>query len=337
MSKFHINKHGVPAPCRAKEGNCPYGGSDSHYDTYEEAQVAANKQNESKYGALRELKTTYYTADRVSIQVGDKAYIVSDGMGGELVFSDYEMAYEEANRPDEDGGFYAIRDYELGIYDPIEPEEVDVDEGYISYLNREKFKPSRIRSEDGKILKPGDEYYSYYKIGKGTVIYADKSVAEENFNKDKEAGLINNNPMNNPYKKKILSSRELKWSNTYYKDGDRSYSIPDEINDKFINKSITNKNIDKVLDSSLNEGSYIVNYRDGKGETLKAEMVKVEDGKYFIRGEVQKEEEGFIYTKKTGNITFTADDIRNEINKKGNISPADIFEGIHSIIKKKNE
>lgn len=336
MSKFHINKHGVPAPCRAKEGNCPYGGSDSHYDTYEEAQIAADKQNESKYGTLRALKTTYYTADRVSIQAGDKAYIVSDGMGGELVFSDYEMAYEEANRPDEDGGFYAIRDYELGIYDPIEPEEVDVDDGYISYLNRERFKPSRIRSEDGKILKEGDEYYRYYRSGRGRVIYADKSVAEENFNKDKEAGLINN-PMTDSYKKDTLSAKELNWSNTYYKDGDRSYSIPDEINDKFTSKPITNKNIDKVLNSSLNEGSYRVNYRDGNGEALNAEIVKVEDGKYFIRGEVKKEKGRAIYTKPTGNITFTADDIRNEVNKKGNISPADIFEGINSIIKKKIE
>lgn len=337
MSKFHINKHGVPAPCRAKEGNCPYGGSDSHYDTYEEAQAAANKQNESEYGALRALKTTYYTEDGVSIQAGDKAYIVSDGMGGELVFSDYEMAYEEANRPDEDGGFYAIRDYEMGIYDPIEPEEVDVDEGYISYLNRNKFKPSRIRSEDGKILKEGDEYYYYFKPGKGIVIYADKSVAEENSNKEKKAGLIPNNPMNNPYRKATLSAKELYYLNTYYKNGSRSYSIPDEINDKFTNKLITNKNVDKVLNSSLNEGSYKVYYKDGNGGTLSVEMVKVKDGKYFIRGEIEKEEEGFIHIKQTGNINFTADDIRNEVNKKGNISPADIFEGINSIIKKKIE
>lgn len=50
--KFHINKHGVPAPCKAKEGNCPLGGSDTHYDTPEEAQVAADKANEAKHGLL---------------------------------------------------------------------------------------------------------------------------------------------------------------------------------------------------------------------------------------------------------------------------------------------
>lgn len=37
MSKFHINKHGVPAPCKAQKGNCPYDGEDSHFNTVEEA------------------------------------------------------------------------------------------------------------------------------------------------------------------------------------------------------------------------------------------------------------------------------------------------------------
>lgn len=52
MAKFHINKHGVPAPCRAKEGNCPLGGSsgnENHFDTLDEAQKHADKQNEEQY------------------------------------------------------------------------------------------------------------------------------------------------------------------------------------------------------------------------------------------------------------------------------------------------
>lgn len=55
MAKFHINKHGVPAPCKATKGNCPYGGesgTENHYDTQEEAQVAADKANEEKHGIL---------------------------------------------------------------------------------------------------------------------------------------------------------------------------------------------------------------------------------------------------------------------------------------------
>lgn len=52
MSKFHINKHGVPAPCRATKGNCPLGGADSHFDTIEDAQAHADEQNEQSHGLL---------------------------------------------------------------------------------------------------------------------------------------------------------------------------------------------------------------------------------------------------------------------------------------------
>ena len=52
MSKFHINAKGVPAPCRAKEGNCPFGGMECHYNSIEEAQVAADRINEDEHGYL---------------------------------------------------------------------------------------------------------------------------------------------------------------------------------------------------------------------------------------------------------------------------------------------
>lgn len=38
MSKYHINPStGMPGRCKAKPGNCPYGGIESHYNTYSEA------------------------------------------------------------------------------------------------------------------------------------------------------------------------------------------------------------------------------------------------------------------------------------------------------------
>ncbi|HHT97250.1 MAG TPA: hypothetical protein GXZ90_05075 [Clostridiales bacterium] len=57
MAKFHINKHGVPAPCKATKGNCPYGGESSHYNTQEEAQDSIDKKNEKEYGIMPEMKT----------------------------------------------------------------------------------------------------------------------------------------------------------------------------------------------------------------------------------------------------------------------------------------
>lgn len=57
MSKFHINKHGVPAPCKAKSGNCPLGGEESHFESKEEAQVQADKQNGAEHGILPGINT----------------------------------------------------------------------------------------------------------------------------------------------------------------------------------------------------------------------------------------------------------------------------------------
>ena len=54
MSKFHINKKGVPAPCKAIKGKCPLGDSDSHYESKEEAQKAADEQNKSEFGIIKE-------------------------------------------------------------------------------------------------------------------------------------------------------------------------------------------------------------------------------------------------------------------------------------------
>lgn len=52
MTKFHINKHGVPAPCHAKDGNCPLGNGSQHFDTIEHAQRYADKQAESEHSLL---------------------------------------------------------------------------------------------------------------------------------------------------------------------------------------------------------------------------------------------------------------------------------------------
>lgn len=50
--KFHINAKGVPAPCRATKGNCPFGGAESHFDTVEAAQVEADRRNELEFNTI---------------------------------------------------------------------------------------------------------------------------------------------------------------------------------------------------------------------------------------------------------------------------------------------
>lgn len=54
--KYHVSTlTGLPGVCRAKEGNCPYGGKsgrENHYDTFSEAQRAAQEMSKNKHGIL---------------------------------------------------------------------------------------------------------------------------------------------------------------------------------------------------------------------------------------------------------------------------------------------
>lgn len=64
MAKFHINDKGQVKQCRAKKGNCPYGGEGEHYATEEEAFAAIEKkvlakkekQEEINYSFLKEFE-----------------------------------------------------------------------------------------------------------------------------------------------------------------------------------------------------------------------------------------------------------------------------------------
>lgn len=51
--KYHINSKGVPSLCNAKKGNCPFGGGESHYDSMDAAQEAANKKHEKEFGIVK--------------------------------------------------------------------------------------------------------------------------------------------------------------------------------------------------------------------------------------------------------------------------------------------
>lgn len=101
MAKFHINSKGVPAPCKAKEGNCPFGGEDLHYDNVEDAQVGANNKNQKAHDFLPTLiqekpevklkGTDLYVDGRY---IGDLS--VSDYKEREQIISDYGL-YEYMN------------------------------------------------------------------------------------------------------------------------------------------------------------------------------------------------------------------------------------------------
>lgn len=65
MAKYHIKKDGTPGLCRAKEGNCPLEGSESHFDSMEAAYTAAQDRLEAEFGVVHKgnLSEKELTAD----------------------------------------------------------------------------------------------------------------------------------------------------------------------------------------------------------------------------------------------------------------------------------
>lgn len=73
--KYHINSKGVPAICRAQKGKCPFGGSESHFATLEEAQSAADNKNKEDFGILNNVPKEKKELFRVAESEEDKEYI----------------------------------------------------------------------------------------------------------------------------------------------------------------------------------------------------------------------------------------------------------------------
>ena len=142
MSKFHINKHGVPAPCKATKGNCPYGGdsgNENHFDTQEEAQEHAKKILSAEYGLL----PVADDSDRPPFE-GLRLEDFHDNIGSFVTFEvDGERIVSGEIRKVEakNGGNYAILRDEYGKQEKVELNQVtdwkddffESDEAYTSY------------------------------------------------------------------------------------------------------------------------------------------------------------------------------------------------------------
>lgn len=105
MSKFHINKHGVPAPCRAKEGNCPLGGdsgNENHFDTQQEAQEHADKINSAEHGHLpgmNNMQDFKYSSEDLEGMKGKQANVEYDGKSfeGEVIGAHFDGEGSDKN------------------------------------------------------------------------------------------------------------------------------------------------------------------------------------------------------------------------------------------------
>ena len=80
--KYHIDRNGKPAICRATKRPCPLGGDEVHFDTMEEAQTYADKQNAKEFGLLNSVKQdlTPDEKDKIINNRLSKLKAVNDGV-----------------------------------------------------------------------------------------------------------------------------------------------------------------------------------------------------------------------------------------------------------------
>ena len=152
MSKFHINKNGVPAPCRAQKGNCPLGGAESHFETQEQAQTHADKENASEYGTLP------------GMEEGKQESIDTNYVGNYYTIS--KQTHESLSERMNEGNAKEIFDKGLSNGDII--------------ASQERYKEDTPINFDMKISKVGDNEYEV----KGTL--SEHEYVEKDFDTKEE-------------------------------------------------------------------------------------------------------------------------------------------------------
>lgn len=189
MARFHINKHGVPAPCRAKPGNCPLGGDEQHYNSQEEAQEAADIANEGEHGLLKGLQKSK-GFDPNSSEYKDKRL---DYREADITLTDGSMVEGYIYKIDEDNELILLNGpdgQERINFEDVS--EIDIsEEAYFSQKHkealREQEKPQvkfRYSEEDLDNLKGGFVKVEY--DGKKF----DGEIVETHFNSRHDNGII---------------------------------------------------------------------------------------------------------------------------------------------------
>ena len=169
MTKYHINKQGLPAPCKAQKGNCPFGGGENHYDTIDQAQQAADEINQKQFGLITEI-TTLDAADFIAVT-------------SEEIFTE-DLAY--AIDPDtlEEINQYIIDEHELDIDNDDESatvfmeisEEIDIED--IFDIMKDEF------NHDESLNTTINQLAIQYSIGQNNVsdVYANSVLKEVDVN-----------------------------------------------------------------------------------------------------------------------------------------------------------
>lgn len=145
--KFHIDRNGNPAVCRATKRACPLGGDDVHFDSMEEAQAYADEQNEAQFGLLGGVST--YKGDYIDDGFGNLRVSTKEILeGGE--FKDHL-----ARQMEERGGFRDKNGNEMSPEESmrlLEDYAKKVDEEYtvhaLDYFDEDTVSVTRVQIFD---------------------------------------------------------------------------------------------------------------------------------------------------------------------------------------------
>lgn len=168
MARWHNGRNG-PGVCRAKQGNCPFGGDESHFDSKVEAEKIYNQNNEQEFGILpgvnkesseskedtRETKVYAYNSHGVAL--ANSNFVKSTGKGtkyeNEYINNklkesnmDAKKMVDSLNNDANINGKWAVKEESD---DKVKLENKDVF-GNISYMEVKKIEP------EVKVSKPGE-------------------------------------------------------------------------------------------------------------------------------------------------------------------------------------
>lgn len=96
---------------------------------------------------------------------------------------------------------------------------------------------------------------------------------------------------------------------SHFGRNENMYYVQEDINNK-MNTDLTEDNVGQVLNDSLSEGSYKLNYTNKK-EDLNVDLVKVKDDKYYVRGKYEETLDSGGTLINDVEFSFTADELAN--------------------------
>lgn len=351
MGKFHINKHGIPAPCKASKGVCPLGGESSHFDSKESAQAYADKLNADEFGTLHGMEVSDLRVDKTAARDSKGNYQpnYSNLDSNESVQNHFKNEIEGVK--DSKGHWTITTNNGDNIHNHFRSHLENKKHGYETMLSSAKSQfTNRIQSGDMDTTFKNE-----------VANFAAKEAAKELSNKKLNGEQV--------YVSSEENDGKVDWVNKYAEDVSShsgnylgaSYSMSQKSAIHF-NDNMNNENFEQMFDKSLSERNLETTYekfnKDGLPSNLSLKVEKDGDG-YRATGEISEftyvendfdtKEEYEEYKKGSPDESrdldykFTTSELKDVLDRRGKLtqgfhssqSPAGVISGLFQMSREK--